>query len=180
MNTFELSWEGLQRDLLARAQGALERSTALEQSIAPIFTPAAAAALRAAASALLDDGQGQPDDARLDWLEDELQTMFAVYTGPTRLGAKCLPWLLELSPLIALRRPVRLSELPRHQRLACLQALSQSSLASLLGVFKTVITAVYLEHPDAAREYGLWDEQAMGPAYQSAASTAQEEVPHDH
>ena len=138
----------------------------LEQRVEPFLSPREALIMRAFVQALFDDGHAQPDAARLDWMELELQDMFGDYTGLMRAAARALPWIVELSPLWVLRRPALFSASALPERVRCLERMERSQdmlMCAPLALLKVLCTTIYLEHPEVARELHAQDRYAYDP-----------------
>lgn len=132
----------------------------LEERIEPFFSTKELNIVRAFAQALFYDGADQPSAPRLDWLEEELQDMFGSYTGIMRAVARAMPWLIELSPLIARQRATTFSQLDLYSRVAILEHIEQSDdplLGGVLALLKMLCTLIYLEHPEVMQELGITD-----------------------
>jgi hypothetical protein len=118
-------------------------------------SPATLASARALAEAIFSTESGAPPAARLDWLMGELDDFLG------RVGTRGRVLLLLsffavswLAPLVALRlRPLR--SLPLAARVDALERLERSRIAMPLLATKAILSVLYYEHPDAAREIGF-------------------------
>jgi len=118
-------------------------------------SPGTLASARALAEAIFSTESGPPPAARLDWLMDELDDFLG------RVGARGRVLLLLsffdvswLAPLVAFRfRPLR--SLPLAARVDALERLERSRIAMPLLATKAILSVLYYEHPDAAREIGF-------------------------
>jgi hypothetical protein len=113
--------------------------------------------LRAVAETVFWDGTRPVPPGRLDTLMADFDDYVRTVAGATRavLGLSML--VLQLSPLLVLRRPRRLTSLPVERRLVCLQRLDRSRfavLSLLLGVAKIMLAMLYFEQPEVLAETG--------------------------
>ena len=110
---------------------------------------------RALAEAIFSTESGAPPAERLDWLMRELDD-FLGHAGPRarallRLSFFAVAWL---APLLTLRfRPLR--SLPLPARIDAVERLERSQVAMPLLATKAILSVLYYEHPDAAREIGF-------------------------
>ena len=124
-------------------------------AIAHGATPRMLRAARALAEAIFSTEAGAPPADRLDWLVRELDD-FLGHAGSrarllVRLSIFAVSWL---APLLAFRlRPLR--ALPLPARIAALERLERSRAAMPLLATKAILSILYYEHPDAAREVGF-------------------------
>lgn len=118
-------------------------------------TPGMLRAARALAEAIFSTADGPPPGERLDWLVRELDD----FLGHAGARARILLWLSVLAvswlaPLLTFRLlPLRFLALPT--RIAALERLERSRAAMPLLATKAVLSVLYYEHPDAAREVGF-------------------------
>ena len=117
---------------------------------------------RDVAEALFSTDDGPPDPSRLDWVERDLADFFGHATGRAALTFRaCLFCVTWLAPLVIFRLPP-LGRLPVPTRVHALERFEQLPVAVLTVLaVKAIISLVYYEHPDAAREIG-WDQACMG------------------
>jgi hypothetical protein len=113
------------------------------------------AAARALAEAIFSTESGPPPSARLDWLVVELDDFMGRAGARTRLvlglSIFAISWL---APLLSLRfRTIRRLSLPA--RIQALERLERSHAALPLLATKAILSVLYYEHPDAAREIGF-------------------------
>jgi hypothetical protein len=110
---------------------------------------------RALAEALFSTEAGPPPAERLDWLVRELDDFLDRMGGRGRLllllSLFAVSWL---APLLTFRlRSLR--SLPLPARIDALERLERSRLAMPLLAVKAILSVLYYEHPDAAREIGF-------------------------
>jgi hypothetical protein len=119
--------------------------------------------LRAVAEALFATSTGPPSAERIDWLLLEIEDFLARAGPRTRLVLGVAVFAVNLlAPLLVLRlTPLR--RLTLGERVHALQNLENSRLAAPLFAVKALLSLIYYEHPEAAREVGF-DGACMGPA----------------
>ena len=123
------------------------------------FGPFARRAIRAVAEALFTDDtvrdEGAP--ARFDWLVLDADAMISNGSRQLRVGMRISITLLELLPLFVVGRPSRCSTLPLPLRVRYLQRLEAgpiTQLALLVVLWKSLLTILWFEHPEAAPHLG--------------------------
>ncbi|HEY2513290.1 MAG TPA: hypothetical protein VGI39_20620 [Polyangiaceae bacterium] len=119
-------------------------------------SPEALVAVRALAEALFSTEEGPPPRERLDWLTREYDDFLGRAGARARLllGLSLLV-VSVLAPFFGRRSALTLRHLSLPDRIAALEHLERSVFAMpLLGV-KAILSFLYYEHPDAAREIGF-------------------------
>nr|MDQ3031416.1 hypothetical protein [Myxococcota bacterium] len=117
---------------------------------------------RALAEALWSrDGTSGPPAERLSHFEADLSD----FVGHLNLRARllflsCLGTVTWIAPLV-LGRFARLSSLSIAHRIDAIHALERTPAALALFAVKAVLSIVWFEHPDNAREIG-WDQRCLG------------------
>ena len=98
---------------------------------------------------------GPPSADRLRWLVQEADDFLARAGARTRILILLSAWLVNLfSPWAIFRfRPLR--RLPLGERVRALTRLERSALSAPLLAIKALLSLLYYEHPDAAREVGF-------------------------
>jgi hypothetical protein len=118
-------------------------------------TPRMLRAARALAEAIFSTEAGPPPPERLDWLVRELDDFLARVGSRTRLvlwlSVFAVSWL---APLLSFRL-LPLRALPLPKRIDALERLERSHAAMALLATKAILSILYYEHPDAAREVGF-------------------------
>lgn len=119
-------------------------------------------ALGAIAEALFATASGPPPRDRIGWLLEECEDFLSRAGARSRLlvGLGVLAVSL-LAPLMVLRFPP-LRRLSHRERVRALRKLEASPAASPLFAIKALLSLVYYEHPDAAREIGFDGECLRG------------------
>ncbi|MBX3271086.1 MAG: hypothetical protein KF729_12545 [Sandaracinaceae bacterium] len=113
---------------------------------------------RLVAEALFSTDDGPPPAARLDWLEEDLGDFFGHLGRRSRLVfVACLATIYFVAPLLAWRL-CTLGALDWRARVHAIERLERSALSIALLGAKAILSIVYFEHPDAAREIG-WTQQ---------------------
>ena len=119
--------------------------------------------LRAVAEALFATSAGPPSAERIDWLLLEIEDFLARAGPRTRFVLGLAVFAVNLlAPLLVLRF-ISLRRLPLAQRVHALRNLENSPLAAPLFAVKALLSLIYYEHPEAAREVGF-DGACLGPA----------------
>lgn len=117
---------------------------------------------RLVAEALFCDEDGPPPAARLDWLETDLGDFFGHVSRRARLIFwVCLTSTYVVGPLL-LGRLATFAGLSVADRVRAIERLERSPLSIALLGAKAILSFVYFEHPDAAREIG-WDQECKLP-----------------
>ncbi len=128
------------------------------QDIPDVLPPARRRADRALfhiAEALFTTAQGPPPETRLNWLCLEMRDFLSRAGGKARLLFKVALFLgTWMAPLWVFRLPP-LSLLSRERRIEALDRLEASAVGTPLFALKAIVSLVYYEHPDAARELGF-------------------------
>lgn len=112
-------------------------------------------ALRSIAEAIFFGPGGPPPAERLQWLMEEADDFLARAGGRTRFLIRLSTWIVNLCAPWAIFRFRPLRRLPLEQRIAALTRLEQSPLGAPLLAIKALLSLLYYEHPDAAREVGF-------------------------
>ena len=126
-------------------------------ALVPGATPRMLRAVRALAEALFATEAGPPPPDRLDWLTGEFDDFLGHAGTRTRLVMRLS--LFAVSCLAPLRlSPWRwppLHALPLAERIEALDRLEKSRAVLPLLALKAILSVLYYEHPDAAREIGF-------------------------
>jgi hypothetical protein len=125
------------------------------------FSDATRRDVRAFAEAFFSRDYDPPPRERMDWFLDDLDD-FVSRLNPRSRGLFHLVMAVPtyVAPL-CVKHLGRLEDLPVRSRVAALDALERSPLGLPLFAAKAMVSLVYYEHPDAAREIG-WDQRCMG------------------
>ena len=108
----------------------------------------------AVAEALFARGDRAPPPERIAWIEHEFEDFLARSGAGARRMLGLLLWIVSvLAPLLAGRFGL-LRGLPVGDRVRALSTLERRWGAPLLAV-KAILSLIYYEHPDAAREVGF-------------------------
>jgi hypothetical protein len=124
------------------------------------FGPFARRAILSVAEALFTDDTLAIDEgakARFDWLVLDADAMISNGSRQLRAGMRMSILLLELLPLFVVGRFARCSSLPLATRVLYLQRLEAgpiTQLALLVVLWKSLLTILYFEHPEAAPHLG--------------------------
>jgi len=131
--------------------------------------------VRAFGEAVFARHDGPPPDERLRWLVDDVDDFVAhLNTRSYLLFRLCLFVVTWLAPLLVFRFS-RLAALTLETRLEALEALERSPAALALFGARAIVSLVYYEHPDAAREIG-WDQKCLTEVRREAAASAPSSV----
>lgn len=124
------------------------------------FGPFARRTIVGIAEALFTD----PDDpadrgarARFEWLAGDADAMISNASIAMRIGMWAMLFILEITPIFAVGRFSRCSSLPLDARVHYLEKLERGRvvfLALFVTVWKTLLTILYFEHPEAAPKLG--------------------------
>lgn len=120
-------------------------------------------AARAIMEGLFASDDGPPPGDRLDWVMRDLADFFGHVNLRARLLFRaCVFAVTWIAPLLLFALPP-LSRLSVDDRVRALERMERSPLFSMpfLGA-KALLSIVYYEHPDAAREIG-WDQRPKVP-----------------
>ncbi|MCB9596985.1 MAG: hypothetical protein H6719_29955 [Sandaracinaceae bacterium] len=128
----------------------------------PGLSPRSSRRVREMAEGLFSTDEGPPPRERIDWLVHDLEDFFgnANWRAAT-IFLSCLFAVTWLAPLLLARLPPigRLAVPDRVEAIERFERLPVAVLA-VLGV-KAILSLVYYEHPDAAREI-RWDQRCRG------------------
>lgn len=94
---------------------------------------------------------------RFLWLVDDVDDFISQASPSLRWGTRIAAFLVELAPLFFIGRLSRCSSLALEEReryLAAVEASTVPRVALLVVMFKTVMTVLYYEHPEAAPHLG--------------------------
>jgi len=118
--------------------------------------------LGAIAEALFATESGPPPHDRIGWLLAECEDFLSRAGARSRLLVRLAVFAVSvLAPLSVLRfRP--LGRLPQRERVHALRVLERSPAAGPLFAIKALLSMLYYEHPDAAREIGFDGECLRG------------------
>ncbi len=119
--------------------------------------------LRAVAEALFSTASGPPGAERIDWLLLEIEDFLARAGPRTRLVLGLAVFAVNVLAPLSVLRLAPLRRLPLAERVHALRSLENSRLAAPLFAVKALLSLIYYEHPDAAREVGF-DGECMGQA----------------
>jgi len=112
-------------------------------------------ALHAIAEAMFSTDAGPPPAERLAWLLAEAEDFLARAGARTRFVVGLMVLVVSLAaPILSLRAPP-LARLPLAERVRVLRRLEDSGLSGPLFAVKALLSILYYEHPDAAREVGF-------------------------
>ncbi len=117
---------------------------------------------RALAEALWSrDGKSAPSRERLAYFEDDLSDFVGHLNPRARLlFLACLGTITWIAPLLA-GRLGRFGSLSIEERIRVIHALEKSPASLALIAVKAIVSIVWFEHPDTAREIG-WDQRCLG------------------
>lgn len=116
--------------------------------------------LRAMAEAFFTDPDEPADRgarARFGWLVDDVDDFISQASPTLRWGTRVAVWLVDWLPLFFIGRFSRCENLPLDERERYLATVEESPLprvAVLVVMFKTLMTILYFEHPEAAPVLG--------------------------
>lgn len=111
--------------------------------------------LRSIAEAIFFGPAGPPAPERLQWLVAEADDFLAHAGARTRFLIRLSAWLVNAFAPWAIFRFRPLRRLPLEERIAALSRLERSQLSAPLLAIKALLSLLYYEHPDAAREVGF-------------------------
>lgn len=101
-----------------------------------------------------------PPNERMDWFVTDIDDFVAHLNLRARLlFLLCIYAVSVLSPLLAGRLGM-LASLPLAARIHALEALEQTPAALALFAARAIVSIVYYEHPDAAKEIH-WDQRCL-------------------
>lgn len=124
------------------------------------FGPYSKRILRSLAEAFFTDPNDPADrgaDQRFAWLVDDVDDFISQASPALRFGTRTALILVELCPLFFVRRFALCSSLSLKERehyLATVEAATMPRVALLVVMFKTLMTILYFEHPEAAPHLG--------------------------
>ena len=124
------------------------------------FGPFCRRAIRGVAEGLFTDPDDPADrgaDARFSWVVEEVDAMVSNGSAQLRFGMRFTIVVVELLPLLIVGAPRLCSSLPLPARVRYLQRLEAgriTQLALLVVLWKTMLTILYFEHPEAAPRTG--------------------------
>ncbi len=124
------------------------------------FGPYGRSVLRALAEAFFTDPDDPADrgaDHRFAWLVDDVDDFISQASPALRWGTRIALLLVDLAPLFFVGRFARCSSLGLEERehyLATVEASTVPRVAVLVVMFKTLMTILYFEHPEAAPHLG--------------------------
>lgn len=124
--------------------------------------PGATRRARHVAEALFSTDEGPPPPARLDWLEQDLGDFFGNANWRAAfIFRACVFFVTWLAPILFARLPP-IGRLTIEDRVGAIERFERipGAVLTVLGV-KAILSLIYYEHPDAAREIG-WDRECMG------------------
>jgi hypothetical protein len=117
---------------------------------------------RALAEALWSrDGKSAPPHDRLAYFEEDLSDFVGhLNTRARLLFLACLGTVTWIAPLLS-GRLGSLRSLSIEDRIRAIHALEKSPASLALIAVKAIVSIVWFEHPDTAREIG-WDQRCLG------------------
>ena len=120
-----------------------------------VLSPRARLVLQSIAEAIFYGPGGPPATDRLQWLVEEADDFLARAGARTRFLIRLSAWLVNwFAPWAIFRfRPLR--QLALEDRIAALTRLEQSPWSAPLLAIKALLSLLYYEHPEAAREVGF-------------------------
>lgn len=124
------------------------------------FGPFARRTIAALAEAMFTHPDDPPDAgarARFEWLAGDADAYVSNASALMRIGFWCMLLVLELLPLFVVGRLSRCSSLRLEVRVRYLEKLDRGRvvfLALFVTVWKTLLTILYFEHPEAAPMLG--------------------------
>lgn len=125
-----------------------------------VLSAAARHHVRAFGEALFSRDGGAPPEERMRWFVEDVDDFVAhLNTRAYLLFRLCLFAVTWLAPLLVLR-PRSLASMQLSERLHALEALERSPASLALFGARAIVSLVYYEHPDAAREIG-WDQKCL-------------------
>ena len=129
------------------------------RSRAPVSRGTLAGA-RSVAEALFSGDEPVSND-RLDWLVKDLED----FLGRSQRGARTIFWLCTTAvtmagPLLSLTVGFQQRTVAERRRI--LERMERSAISPALLAMKAILSMIYFEHPDAAREIGA-DGECKGP-----------------
>jgi hypothetical protein len=104
-----------------------------------------------------NDPSERGGEQRFSWLVEDVDDFVSQASPALRIGTQIAAVLLEFAPLFFIGRFARCSSLPlpdRERYLAKVEASKIPRVAVLVVAFKTVMTVLYFEHPEAAPHLG--------------------------
>ncbi len=122
---------------------------------APIVGTRMLRALRAIAEALFATARAPAAPERLDWLELELEDFLARAGARTRFVLRLAVFAVCVLAPLGVLRFVPLRHLRLADRIHALRRLESSKFSAPLFAVKALLSLLYYEHPDAAREIGF-------------------------
>ena len=146
------------------------------------FGPFSRRAISGLAEALFTDPDAPADRgaaARFEWVAADADAMISNASGQMRVFMRLTVIALELLPVLFVGRLARCSSLPLDARVRYLQRVEAGKLtqtAMLVVVWKTLLTILYFEHPEAAPRLGYdgrherWTRIGKKPANVGAAA----------
>lgn len=124
------------------------------------FGPYSKRILRSLAEAFFtdpDDPADRGNEQRFGWLVDDVDDFISQASPALRWGTRAALLLVELLPIFFVRRFALCSSLPlkdREHYLATVEATTTPRVSVLVVMFKTLMTILYFEHPEAAPHLG--------------------------
>ena len=124
------------------------------------FGPFARRAIRGAAEAFFTDPEEPADrgaDARMAWLVEDADDMVSHGSTQLQTGLRIAIVVLELLPIFVVGRLALASSLTLDERVHFLRKIETGPitfLALLVVAWKTLLTVLYFEHPEAAPRMG--------------------------
>jgi len=104
-----------------------------------------------------DDPADRGAAQRFAWLVDDVDDFVSQASPSLRYGTRIAAVLVELAPVFFVGRFARCSSLPLEEReryLAKIEASAVPRVAVMVVMFKTLMTVLYFEHPEAAPHLG--------------------------
>lgn len=104
-----------------------------------------------------DDPADRGAPQRFAWLVDDVDDFISQASPALRWGTRIAAVLVDVAPIFFIGRFARCSSLPlvdRERYLARVEASTVPRVAVLVVMFKTLMTVLYFEHPEAAPHLG--------------------------
>ena len=124
------------------------------------FGPFARRVIVGLCGAFFTDPDAPPDEgaaARFEWVSKDADAYVSNASGQMRFGFWMMLFVLEMLPLFVVGRWSRCSSLPLDVRVRYLDKLDRGPavfLALFVTAWKTLLTILYFEHPEAAPKLG--------------------------
>ncbi len=140
---------------LARSVPFLSQGT--QEDVRLMYSDADREVFASVGRALFDEGDDLDARLRVEWFVNEVDALFASWTGPAALLARAAPKILLWSPVLVGWGWWPVTGLPKSRQLEVLREMERSdnvAIASLYSAIKVLMCSVYLEHPDVLPALG--------------------------